>query len=209
MPITITDSNGHVETKYRGEVVEVRKVTRTVNHSDTLDYSDFRSTECTDALVYVGRFVKQNYHVKSGEKFLAVGAEIPVADRFQWLNCTNLFCWRGSDHLLPSVDEIRHPDVVIDYVLYCEAQAEIRKQQDAKAALNAAKAKKDAEDREKNRPTVGKRMVVVSGRKVSPGTVGTVAYIHSSGRVLLKDDDKWQDRKAQGSWVDARHLRAR
>lgn len=52
-------------------------------------------------------------------------------------------------------------------------------------------------------------MIVAKGRKVPLGTVGTVAYISSSGSVLLKADSEWQDRKAQGTWVSGANLRAR
>ena len=83
------------------------------------------------------------------------------------------------------------------------------------AKLEAARRARDEADRarraeeEKNRPVKGKKMVVARGRKVPLGTVGTVAYVSGSGSVLLKADHEWQDRKAQGTWVDARNLKAR
>lgn len=58
-------------------------------------------------------------------------------------------------------------------------------------------------------PEVGKKMVVVKGRKVPKGTEGTVAYVNREGSVLLKKDHEWQDRKAQGVWVTATYLKAR
>lgn len=70
-------------------------------------------------------------------------------------------------------------------------------------------ARKTRLEEERNRPAKGKRMEVFRGRKVPLGTVGTVAYVSGSGSVLLKDDAKWQDRKADGVWVDPRNLRAR
>lgn len=71
------------------------------------------------------------------------------------------------------------------------------------AVLEERKAK------ELNRPVPGKKMEVVKGRKVPIGTVGTVAYVSGSGNVLLKADDAWQDRKAQGTWVSSTNLKAR
>lgn len=60
----------------------------------------------------------------------------------------------------------------------------------------------------RNAPAKGKKMVVVSGRKVAKGTVGIVAFVHNNGGALLKDEAVWTDRNAPGTWVDARHLRA-
>lgn len=61
---------------------------------------------------------------------------------------------------------------------------------------------------EMNRPVKGKKMKVVKGRKAPVGTVGVVAYVHSDGRVLLKNESEWQDRKANGVWVAAGNLEA-
>lgn len=83
-----------------------------------------------------------------------------------------------------------------------------RKLAEAQRARDEAARKARAEE-EKNRPVKGKQMVVAKGRKVPVGFVGTVAYVSGSGSVLLKADHEWQDRKAQGTWVDARNLRAR
>lgn len=65
------------------------------------------------------------------------------------------------------------------------------------------------EEAERNRPVKGKKMVVVSGRKVKPGTEGTVAYVGDGGRVLLKPDHAWEDRKTDGVWVQGSYLKAR
>jgi len=63
---------------------------------------------------------------------------------------------------------------------------------------------------EKNRPVKGKKMRVVSGRKVPVGTTGTVAFVSQDGlSALIKSDDEWQNRKANGTWVQSRHLAAR
>ena len=42
-------------THFLGRVVRTEVVTETRNWSDTLDYSDYRSTQCIYALVYMGR----------------------------------------------------------------------------------------------------------------------------------------------------------
>ena len=51
-------------------------------------------------------------------------------------------------------------------------------------------------------------MVVAKGRKVPKGTVGIVAFVHPNGGVLLKAENEWKDRKAQGTWVNAGNLQA-
>lgn len=66
---------------------------------------------------------------------------------------------------------------------------------------------KEHQEIERNRPEKGKKMEVYRGRKVPVGTVGVVAYIHANGGVLLKPEHEWQDREANGVWVDARNLR--
>lgn len=222
-------------TLYAGRTVEVRTYEATRNHSDTLDYSDFRTTNVTEALVYIGRRApeytwdrlkaaddsvghrctshdecRDNYEMghlcweeKHGWK------DLLIQDRFVWVDCTNLFVWRGSPHCAPEVDAVMEGELAEDYAAwqaYWVEQAAIaheRQKANEKARLEAqAKAERD-------RPVKGKKMVVVKGRKVPKGTVGTVAYIHPNGGVLLKDDARWEDRNAPGTWVDARNLEAR
>lgn len=82
-----------------------------------------------------------------------------------------------------------------------EKMEELRKMQEELA-------RKTAEERIRNTPVKGKKMIVAKGRKAPVGTVGVVAYIHSNGRVLLKNENEWQDRKANGVWVPAEYLKA-
>jgi hypothetical protein len=78
----------------------------------------------------------------------------------------------------------------------------------AKSELIAKTQREIAERAERNRPVLGKQMVVVRGRKVPHGTKGTVSYIHSNGSVLLKAHSEWRNRKADGVWVAAQYLEA-
>lgn len=88
-------------------------------------------------------------------------------------------------------------------------EEKVRLEREAKEAAAQAHRQALRIEEERNRPVVGKKMTVASGRKVKPGTQGTVAFISSAtGKVLLKDHDKWQDRQANGVWVDPRHLKA-
>jgi len=53
----------------------------------------------------------------------------------------------------------------------------------------------------------GDKVVVVRGRKVPVGTSGRVAWVSSNtGGVLLKDEDKWEIREAEGTWVNPQNL---
>jgi hypothetical protein len=106
-------------------------------------------------------------------------------------------------------------DVSGDY-----AQADATEEVLAAWRANMAALNKAREDRamrqimemaevERNRPVKGKRMEVFKGRKVPIGTQGTVAFVSWNGRVLLKPDHCWEDRAADGTWVDPANLRAR
>jgi hypothetical protein len=203
---TFADCPQNNTTTFIGRVLEVRKVDRRRDHSDTLDYTDFRMTTCTEALVYVGREKPKYDWCKPSETnpIVAVAPE----NRFTWVDCTNLFTWRGEGHRTATVDVDWTPEMAEDFAAYVEYNEVIAAEQEAKRLASEAAAKKAADEAEKNRPVLGKQMVVVSGRKVPKGTKGTVAFIHSNGGVLLKDNAVWQDRKAQGVWVDARNLAA-
>jgi hypothetical protein len=197
MAIKTIKASGAVDVSFCGRVVDVIKYKAVRNLSDTLDYSDYRDVECTDAVVYFGRRSP-------------AGDEIPPKDRFGTVDCSNLFTWRGADFIVPEVDANLEADseMAEDYRAWTAIRDEERRQREQRAAELAAAEQARRAEAERNRPTIGKRMRVCRGRKVPIGTVGTVAYI-MNGRVLLKDDDKWQDRRAQGVWVDARYLCAR
>lgn len=197
-----------------GRVAEVNQVMRRKNHSDTLDYSDWRETLATEALVYYGRTAVPSYQGAKegfiGGNYVPVGSTVPVIHRFYIEDCTNLFVWRGERPRTPIADspETWSREMVEDYIAW---KAEVKKNEEEaemRRLAREAEEKREREEAVKNRPELGKKMVVKSGRKVKPGTIGTVAYI-SGGRVLLKDDANWKDRKADGVWVEARHLAAR
>jgi len=94
-----------------------------------------------------------------------------------------------------------------DLVAWRELQEKTKREAAALQAKRDAEEKARKEEAERNRPVVGKRMEVFKGRKVPIGTTGTVAYVHINGGVLLKNDNEWQNRKANGVWVNREHLR--
>lgn len=199
---------GLVTSSYVGRVIAVEQEYDRRNHSDTLDYSDWRVTLCTYALVYEGRVApagswdSKNYRTRKEPEAL------DIQDRFRRIDCTNIFAWRGSNlvHGTADADLSADPEMAEDLAAWVAGQLLIamvnwarRCEADAAEKARLAKAELD-------RPIVGKKMVVVSGRKVPKGTKGTVAFINREGSVLLKDDAAWQDRKANGVWVSPQHL---
>lgn len=150
------------ETLYKGRVVRVMQVTETRNWSDTLDYTDHRSTLCTLALVYLGHEGKKPHGHHSGRAYVsdfpwAPVVPLGVGDRFAWVDCTGLFSDRVgfwltavedtfSDILLTCgaevFDELKAWDNY--HIEQAEAAAEARLRTEARltaeAKANAAKA---------------------------------------------------------------------
>ncbi len=212
-------STGKVTETFVGRVLAVTSGMAMRNCSDTLDYSDWQTVQVTTARVYYGRTVPadQPHSMYLDGWTGAPGAEIPIEKRFGYVDCTNLFAWRCSVTKHATVDEgaEKDPEIAEDLAAFDVILAE----RSRLAAIAAAKQavidaeRKAARERaaieaEKNRPRVGMKMVVAKGRKVAVGTVGVVAYIHrDTGSVLLKDERCWQDRKANGVWVNPSHLK--
>jgi len=195
--------------KYEGRVVEIRKYIEHRNVSDTLDYSDYQDVKVTDALVYLGRHGKASWLDKEDR-------DLAVNERFQWVDCTNTFVWRGAEALHPTVDAwplgvgLTDANFLEDYEAWKAHNAEVARVAAEKARAQAEAQRKFLEEEARNRPAKGKKMEVFKGRKVPIGTKGTVAFINEErGSVLLKDDDKWQDRNAPGIWVYITNVRAR
>jgi hypothetical protein len=114
MPIIKTsyDANVGPETLFRGRVLKIEKTTETRNWSDTLDYSDHRSTECTWALVYLGTHgvAPRGWNGRLITNIKDASWETPrdltVDERFAWMDCTNLFGDRHGYLLKAEVDTV-------------------------------------------------------------------------------------------------------
>jgi len=101
--IKIKDSSGTVTTAFEGRVIEVRTFTATRNHSDTLDYTDYRDTEVTEALVWLGTHgVPGRAFPGSWEEGKA--RELLPHEQFAVVDCTNLFAWRAAAVYTAEVD---------------------------------------------------------------------------------------------------------
>jgi len=192
---------------YPGRVIEVRTFVANRNMSDTLDYSDHQHVKCTEALVWRGLTDTDGSFMDCNQQVL------DFHKQFVWVDCSNHFGWRGCDIRTPEVDAFMDdpntdPMMWVNYIAWkshVKAEAE-RIEAKRNADAEADRVRKQEEI--KNRPEVGKQMKVVKGRILPKGTTGTVAFV-SGSRVLLKDDSKWQDRKADGIWIPAASLAAR
>lgn len=197
MPIILIDHHtgkkeylgARPDAPFGSPVLQIRTSVESRNHSDTLDYTDYQMTKVTQALVYIG------HHV-----------ELPR--RFQWIDCTNLFTWRGVPERQPVVDELAllNEHILEDYTLWSQHMEAERQKELAKQKAHAEALRKIEQEKENNRPVLGKMMEVVRGRKVPIGTRGCVAYIKGDS-VLLKAPEDYKNRNAQGRWVNAANLK--
>lgn len=106
---------GEVETHFWGRVIRVEKVTENRNWSDTLDYSDWRTTTCTYALVYLGthgvpahRWSSDSPRMRPRTNLEPSSYDTPrdlaPEERFAWIDCTNLFTDRTGYELRAEAD---------------------------------------------------------------------------------------------------------
>jgi len=96
---------------FEGRVLRIEKTTETRNWSDTLDYSDHRSTDCTWTLVWLGTHgvppqargrIATSVETYSWEADKA--RDLEVHEQYAWVDCTNLFADRNGYRLVPTVD---------------------------------------------------------------------------------------------------------
>ena len=111
MPITKRYSETKSETFFAGRVLEVRKYTDRRNMSDTLDYTDWRSVECVEALVWLGTHGVPPWEgrmTRTPDEFSSSYGPQPrdleFHEQFAWIDCSNHFTWRGEPARTPTVD---------------------------------------------------------------------------------------------------------
>ena len=157
---------------YVGRVIELKETTETRNWSDTMDYSDFRSTRCTYALVWLGTrnvpptgtnpdFVTT--YVLDGDipSYMAAKVrDLEFHEQFAWVDCTNIFSDRNGYGLVATVDanmaDGTEPLMWANYMAWeafhtaaraeraRKAEAEQAERAKAAAAENAKKAAREA-----------------------------------------------------------------
>ena len=97
---------------FRGRVMAIEHTTETRNWSDTLDYTDHRSTQCTWALVYLGthgvppRGYGHRLTTYPGVEEYNESRDLTVGERFAWVDCTNLFSDRHGYSLEGVADNV-------------------------------------------------------------------------------------------------------
>jgi len=153
------------EVFFQHRVLRIEKTTETRNWSDTLDYSDHRSTECTYALVWLGTYnvPPREAHYAGGRVIAYIDAlkwdadkvrDLEVHEQFAWVDCTNLFSDRNGYALFPEVDpfdmQLLHGGLeMLEGVAVWEAYHKARREkiaEEARIALAARQAVIDAEN---------------------------------------------------------------
>ena len=212
------------EVYFQHRVLRIEKTTETRNWSDTLDYSDHRTTECTWALVWLGtRNVPPSPHHYAGERILAyIDAlkwdadkvrDLEVHEQFAWVDCTNLFSDRNGYSLSATVDpfdmQLLHggPEM-LDGCATWEAfhtarMARIEAERAAKLAEQAAiaaaeKAKKDARQAKRDAKLQAEKAVAEGQLARIPAKGTTVTVDGFTGKVfwigVSKYRGKWNAR---------------
>ena len=152
---------------YVGRVIELKETTETRNWSDTMDYSDFRSTRCTYALVWLGTrnvpptgtnldFITT--YVLDGDipSYMAAKVrDLEFHEQFAWVDCTNLFSDRNGYGLAATVDanmaDGTEPLMWANYLAWKAYHEAAREERAQKAAAEAEERRKvhEAEEAKK------------------------------------------------------------
>jgi len=151
------------ETLFFGRVIKVITTTEERNWSDTMDWSDYRTTSCTYAMIYLGHHgvpgditrkgrIMTDVNVQTGMYPNTYAArDLKVHERFAWVDCTNLFSDRFGYSLTAAADTMGDLLLYSGADVYDElaaweahhkaaAEARLAELQQAEAARKAAEA---------------------------------------------------------------------
>lgn len=175
--------------EYAGCVIEVRTYQATRNMSDTMDYTDFRTVNCTDALVWLGPFNHPH-----GNKYTPA-RELEFFEQFVYIDCSNHFSDRDFQYLKAEADATKEgsPLLWANYLAWKahkEAEAnrlllEQKMEREAREASRLAAEKKDADQ---------KAEVETLLRDYSPTKGTTVTIDGVTGEVFWKGVKKYRGR---------------
>ena len=153
-----------------GRVLRVERTTETRNWSDTMDYTDYRTTECTYALVWLGTHGIPPEHANTARPMAHWGSlrlahealpdyltdrvrDLEYFEQFAWVDCTNLHGDRMAHRLVnPHTDSA--PFIAGDPLMWAnfiaweshqKAESD-RRLQAAQVALEAARKEKEARE---------------------------------------------------------------
>lgn len=218
---TYRDRNGGVKkttSHYVGRVLKVEQVVEQRNWSDTLDYSDWRSTECVWALVWLGEtgippMSRPGHRPWTwnldgdpiSEYNLVQVRPLEFWEQFAWVDCTNLFADRHGYHLDVSQDadmaDGQEPLMWANYVAWEAYHKALREKQAKEAAEheaerqrriadeNAKKAARQAKKEAKEQESKVKAEAMMA-RIPTKGTVVTVEGF--TGTVFWRDVTKYR-----------------
>lgn len=223
------------EAHFAGRVIEVKKFLADRNHSDTMDYSDWRRTECTYALVWLGT-----------RNVPAVGldGDMPIAllensawgiqrdtrdlefhEQFAWIDCTNICSDRNGYRVDPVVDAdpahyVGEPEMWMNLIAWRSYQAALEAKRVAAAEKAAAVAAKAEADRAKRAAAKTAKLAAAEAEARAmlahiPARGTTVTVDGFTGKVfwtgVSKYYGKWnaragvKDAKGEVRWIDASH----
>jgi hypothetical protein len=96
--IKSTEGGGYRYHDYAGRVIEIRRYKAHRNMSDTLDYTDWRTVDCCDALVWLG------VEGHPGDYEWNPSRPLEFHEQFMWVDCSNHFSDRCGYSVHPEVD---------------------------------------------------------------------------------------------------------
>jgi hypothetical protein len=96
--IKSSESGKYRQHDYSGRVIEIRRYKAHRNMSDTLDYTDWRTVDCCDALVWLGT------EGHPGNYEWNPSRPLEFHEQFMWVDCSNHFSDRCGYTAHPEVD---------------------------------------------------------------------------------------------------------
>ena len=213
---------------YVGRVLEVRTALENRNWSDTLDYTDFRTTSCTYALVWLGTHgVPAAAMTRWGEpcSWKAEPArDLEYFEQFIWVDCTCLFVDRGQTIMEPTVDaemgQGGDPMMWANYLAwqsYQKAAAEKLEAQRAAAAAQREEARKAAAAKHAAfmAKSAAEKATVEAAMLKTPAKGSAVTVDGFTGKVFWKGVKLYRNRwtgtvgvknvRGEVRWVDVSH----
>jgi len=232
MAITKRYSDTKSETFFAGRVLEVRKYVDRRNMSDTLDYTDYRDVECTEALVWLGTHAVPPYGDRTRTpdeyKYGPEPRDLEFHEQFGWVDCSNHFTWRGEPSRTPTVDadlQNGEPLMWANFIAWKAhtaaetkrkaAELQVRKEESERRAAEdrlkdaARKAKAAAKDATLKAAAEALLTTVVKGNTYTvDGFTGQAFWVGAK-----KYRGKWQPRvglknsRGEIAWIDASKLK--
>lgn len=176
--ITKTLHDGSSENFFIGRVLQVDETTEDRNWSDTMDYSDWRTTACKYALVWLGESGVKPHGGRSGRRAAhveptswGVTENLDIIDQFAWVDCTNTFAYRNGSSLFPVADtfdmQLLHGGPLMLDNLATWRGLTLRRQEQHDAEMAAQKAKSDAAEADKAAASASRAAAAVAKLEAS------------------------------------------